>query len=72
LSQAIDLDIELVKGRYVKIQLLGKNFLSLAEVKVWGSDLPTPPIIEGDTDVEWKDWLNEFFLKSKPFLPRNI
>lgn len=28
-----------IQGRYVKIQLLGKNFLSLAEVRVMGSDV---------------------------------
>jgi len=38
-SQVIDLGMEPLKGRYVKIQLLDKNFLSLAEVQVWGYDL---------------------------------
>lgn len=45
-SQVIDFDIEPLKGRYVKIQLLDKNFLSLAEVEVWGHDLKANPFLQ--------------------------
>ncbi|CAB5498963.1 discoidin domain-containing protein [Bathymodiolus thermophilus thioautotrophic gill symbiont] len=38
-KQIIDLGIQHVKGRYVKIQLLDTNFLSLAEVQVIGSSI---------------------------------
>ncbi|MBA5249774.1 MAG: hypothetical protein FE834_09665 [Gammaproteobacteria bacterium] len=37
------------RGRYVKIQLLGKNYLSLAEVQVMGSDILTE---KGDTGAQ--------------------
>lgn len=35
------------EGRYVRIQLAGQNWLSLAEVEVFGSDSSTPPVITG-------------------------
>jgi len=44
--EPIDLSMRSVQGRYIKIQLLGNNFLSLAEVQVAGFDISVQAIAQ--------------------------